>query len=87
VSGEVALDAYVSGGFPTPTGRLETYSEQLSEIGQDPEPKLPFDRLPSPQDAEFPLRLGCAKSVAFCHSQHRNILSLRRLSQDPPLEI
>ena len=31
----------------------------------------------------FPLRLGCAKTVAYCHSQHRNIASLRRLAPHP----
>jgi anaerobic selenocysteine-containing dehydrogenase len=36
---------------------------------------------------EFPLRLSSAKLVAYCHSQHRNIASLRRLVPDPVLEI
>ena len=33
------------------------------------------------------MRLGSAKSVAYCHSQHRNIGSLRRLVPDPIVEI
>ena len=35
----------------------------------------------------YPLRLGAAKIVAFCHSQHRNLASLRQLMPDPLLEI
>ena len=35
----------------------------------------------------YPLRLGSAKTVAYCHSQHRNIASLRRLVPDPVVEI
>src|SRR6185436_8885872 len=38
-------------------------------------------------DPRYPLRLGSAKTVAFCHSQHRNIASLRRLVPDPTVEI
>ena len=37
--------------------------------------------------AEFPLRLSSAKTVAYCHSQHRNIASLRRLAPDPAIEM
>jgi anaerobic selenocysteine-containing dehydrogenase len=40
-----------------------------------------------PADGRFPLRFGSAKTVAFCHSQHRNIASLRRLVPDPVLEM
>ena len=36
---------------------------------------------------QFPLRLSAAKTVAYCHSQHRNIASLRRLARDPILEM
>jgi hypothetical protein len=36
---------------------------------------------------QYPLRLGSAKLVAFCHSQHRNIASLRRLASDPVLDM
>jgi anaerobic selenocysteine-containing dehydrogenase len=49
-------------------------------------PSLPPDDAPA-EPRQFPLRLGSAKTVAFWHSQHRNIPSLRRLMPDPILEM
>lgn len=85
--GEVPLRAYVENGFPTPTRRLEIYSEQFLEHGYAPVPSLEVDDLPLAQTPRYPLRLGSAKTIAFCHSQHRNIASLRRLAPDPILEM
>ncbi|MDF1735376.1 MAG: molybdopterin-dependent oxidoreductase [Minwuia sp.] len=72
-------------GFNTPTRRLEVWSELLQQhVGSG---------LPYPQDnvgasdPALPLTLGGAKTVAYCHSQHRNLPSLRRLMPDPLLEI
>lgn len=73
-------------GFATPTRRIEIYSERLLEHGYRPIPTLRPDDT-TPGAAAFPLRLSCAKSVAYCHSQHRNIASLRRLAPDPSLEM
>ena len=92
VAGAVALDPQaveVDGrprGYPTPTRRIEIYSERLLAVGQAPLPSLAADALAA-TDASFPLRLGSAKTVAYCHSQHRNIPALRRLMPDPQLEI
>ena len=72
--------------FPTPTGKIEIYSERLMLSGYRPIPALDLDEL-LPADEDYPLRLGSAKSVAYCHSQHRNIASLRRLVPDPIVEI
>ncbi len=73
-------------GYPTPTGKIEVYSERLLLAGYRPIPDLdPDDLLPA--EAGYPLRLGSAKSVAYCHSQHRNIGSLRQLVPDPIVEM
>lgn len=93
VAGSVALQAHAAAGpdgaprgFPTPTGRVEVYSERLHVHGQRPLPAFdPGDLVPA--DPAYPLRLGSAKTVAFCHSQHRNIASLRRLMPDPIVEM
>lgn len=93
VAGSVALEAHAAagadgapGGFPTPTRRVEVYSERLRDHGQRPVPAFdPADLVPA--DPAFPLRLGSAKTVAYCHSQHRNIASLRRLMPDPIVEM
>ena len=78
--------AGVARGFATPTRRIEVYSEALHAIGQAALPALDEARLPAPPPG-YPLRLGAAKVLAFCHSQHRNIASLRRLMPDPQVEI
>ena len=90
--GEVALKAYakvvdgVPRGFATPTRRVEIYSEALFNHGIAPLPALEAGDLPAPPRG-YPLRLGAAKVLAFCHSQHRNIDSLRQLMPDPQAEI
>jgi anaerobic selenocysteine-containing dehydrogenase len=73
-------------GFPTPTRRVEIYSERFAEHGYAPVPA--FEGTPEQaRDPDYPLRLGCAKTVAYCHSQHRNVASLRRLMPNPLVEI
>lgn len=76
-------------GFPTPTRRIEIYSELLLRHGQPPLPAVRPGDLPerAPADPRFPVRLGNAKTLVFCHSQHRNIPALRRLMPDPLLEM
>ncbi len=92
VEGEVAYRTFAAldeagraAGFNTPTRRLEVWSEPLQ---QHVEAGLPWPQeLPDTPETGLPLTLGCAKTVAFCHSQHRNLPSLRRLMPDPVLEI
>lgn len=81
----IALDGHPR-GYPTPTKKIEIYSERLLLSGYRPLPAFdPNDLVPA--ETGYPLRLGSAKSVAYCHSQHRNIDSLRRLVPDPIVEI
>ncbi|HXA98746.1 MAG TPA: molybdopterin-dependent oxidoreductase [Candidatus Dormibacteraeota bacterium] len=78
-------------GFATPSRRVEIFSAQLLEHGQNPLPDY-VEPAASPVSrpdlaARFPLRLTTAKVVQFCHSQHRNLPRLRRHSPDPLVEI
>lgn len=77
---------YEQHGFATPSGRLELHSERLRDIGQD---ALPACRpLPAaPAAAGFDLTLITAKWPQYCHSQQRNLPSLRRRMPEPLLEI
>lgn len=87
LAGEVAFAAYEANGFPTPTRRLEIYSEQMLAHGYAPVPALAAGDLPAEEGGAFPLRLGSAKTLAYCHSQGRNIPALRKIAPDPLLEM
>jgi len=81
----------VPAGFPTPTGRVELYSETFLEHGEPPlatfvEPATSQRSRPDLAD-EFPLVLTCAKSLHFCETQHRGIGTLRSRAPDPELEL
>jgi anaerobic selenocysteine-containing dehydrogenase len=81
---ETTYRKYRSGGFATPSGKIEIYSETLQAVG---EPPLPEFRPPYSQAPGFPLTLTAAKTPLYCHSQHRNLARLRRLEPDPVAEI
>jgi len=78
-------------GFPTPSKRIESYSQIFKDYGYDPLPtwKEPFTfRLAQTNLAEkYPLILTGGKVIEFCHSQHRAIPSLRKSVPYPFLEI
>ena len=71
-------------GFATPSRRVELWSETLRQAGQT---ALPVPDAAAPPAADFPLTLGTAKHVAYCHSQHRHVPALRRLLPEPQLEL
>jgi len=78
-------------GFPTPSGKVEIYSEVFLEHGYTPLPEF-VEPLVGPVSrpelaVRYPLVLTCAKLPEFCHSQHRGLPALRRLVRDPQLEI
>jgi anaerobic selenocysteine-containing dehydrogenase len=70
-------------GFDTETRLVELYSALLARHGASPLPEPG----PETQDAEHPLWLTSAKVPHYCHSQHRDIPSLRRRLPDPSLDI
>jgi anaerobic selenocysteine-containing dehydrogenase len=85
------LDDDAPRGFRTPSRKVELYSEVLAEHGYPPLPEFeepgtsPRSR---PDLAErFPLILTCAKSLWFCETQHRNVVSLRSRARDPQVEL
>ena len=88
---ESIQDASQEVGFATPSGRIEIWSETFRTHGYSPLPDYVEPAL-SPVSrpellAEFPLVLGSTKPHQFCHSQHRNLPSLRRMLPDPVMEI
>lgn len=79
-------------GFPTPSGKIEIYSETFEQAGFDPLPtyKEP-DQSPLSESApwdKYPLILTTgARSLYFTHTQHRNIGELKKGSPEPYAEI
>ncbi len=82
---------YERGGFDTPSGKVEIYSDRLKGWGFPPLPvyrELPETPYSDPDLAkEYPLIFTTRKSGAFTHSQHRQIASLRALHPEPLLSI
>lgn len=75
-------------GFETQTRRVEIYSELLQRHRYEPVPR--FDILETELSAgadAYPLTLTSAKNAYFCHTEHRNIASLRIRSLEPAIEM
>lgn len=81
-----------SGGFPTPTGKVELYSTIMEKLGYDP---LPFYKEPNespyatPELAkEYPLILSTGGRLPYYfHSQYRQVPWLRELQPYPTVQI
>jgi anaerobic selenocysteine-containing dehydrogenase len=74
---------YRQSGFATPSGRLEVYSQSFQENGYSPIPRFELNASPD----LYPLLLTTFKCEEFCHSQHRNLPSLRDRRREPMIEI
>jgi len=78
-------------GFPTPTRKVEFWSETFAERGYAALPEFVEPSIRTMADIEpadrFPLVLTCAKPSLFCQSQHRALPSLRRRARDAEIEL
>jgi anaerobic selenocysteine-containing dehydrogenase len=79
-------------GFNTPTGKIELYNKRFQTFGLEPLPAFeepPESPISTPELLkEYPLILTTgAKTVAFFHSEHRQIPWLREINPDPIVEI
>ncbi|NPC55799.1 molybdopterin-containing oxidoreductase family protein [Caenimonas soli] len=78
---------FAEGGFPTPSGKCEFFSERLARQGQDGLP----DHLPNYEVADatgrFPLAMISPPARNFLNSSFVNLRSLRDIEGEPLLEI
>ncbi len=78
-------------GFPTPTRRIEFWSETFADHGYSALPDIAEPSLRGVSCAEpanrLPLVLTCAKPSLFCQSQHRSLPSLRRRAPYAEIEL
>ncbi|MFN3376667.1 MAG: molybdopterin-dependent oxidoreductase [Burkholderiaceae bacterium] len=78
---------FAEGGFPTPSGKCEFFSERLAAQGQDGLP----DHLPNHElqgtDARYPLAMISPPARNFLNSSFVNVQSLRTMEGRPLLEM
>jgi len=78
-------------GFPTPSRKMEFWSETFLDHGYAALPDFvepPIGPVARPDlAASFPLILTCAKPSLFCQSQHRALPSLRKRALHPEIEL
>lgn len=89
---EREFQKYLKDGFNTPSKKVEIYSELMEQHGYEPLPTFrePVESPISRPDlvSKYPLILTTgAKTVAYLHSEYRNLPSLRRLMPEPLIEI
>jgi anaerobic selenocysteine-containing dehydrogenase len=89
---ETAYEKYTKGGFNTPTGKVEFYSESYEKKGYPPIPAFAEDEenhLSYFEEREYYPFLGIsgARPNSFVHSQFRNIPSLLKNEPEPVVDI
>ncbi len=78
---------FAQGGFPTPSGRCEFYSERLARQGLDGLPDhLPNHETPG-SSPRYPLAMISPPARNFLNSSFVNVKSLRDIEGEPVLEI
>ncbi|HEU0203584.1 MAG TPA: molybdopterin oxidoreductase family protein [Burkholderiaceae bacterium] len=80
---------FASGGFPTPSGKCEFYSERLAQQGLDPLPDYlpPYEGVDSELAARYPLAIISPPARNFLNSTFVNVQSLRATEGEPALEM
>ena len=78
---------FAQGGFPTPSGKCEFYSERLAAEGRDGLPDHVPNYEPAGSSAEYPLAMISPPARNFLNSSFVNVRSLRAIEGEPLLEI
>jgi len=82
---------FAEGGFPTPSGKCEFYSERMRVDGLDPVPTYlpPYESVASnPQLADkYPLAMISPPARNFLNSTFVNVVSLRNTEGEPHLDM
>jgi anaerobic selenocysteine-containing dehydrogenase len=82
---------FADGGFPTPSGKCELYSQRLADMGMDPLPTFTppheFPEAVPALAARYPLTLVSSPAHQFLNSTFVNITPLRNAVREPELLI
>ena len=78
---------FAQGGFPTPSGKCEFFSQRLADQGMDGLPDhLPNHEAPG-TDVRYPLAMISPPARNFLNSTFVNVKSLRDIESEPLLEM
>ena len=84
-----AAAPFAQGGFPTPSGQCEFWSQREQDAGRDPLPEvlLPYECAETTPElaARYPLTMISPPARNFLNSSFVNVDSLRRLEAEPLL--
>ena len=85
----VAFLPFANGGFETPSGKAELYSESLKKLGLDPVVEFvpPAESRHSGQAKAFPLELLARKADNFLNSTFSNLPSVQEMENPGLLEM
>ena len=78
---------FADGGFPTPSGKCEFFSERLARQGQDGLPDYLPNHEPAGSSTRYPLAMISPPARNFLNSSFVNVTSLRSIEGEPVLEI
>lgn len=82
---------FANGGFPTPSGKCEFYSEKMKQDGLDPLPAYisPYESVASAPDLakKYPLAMISPPQRNFLNTTFVNVKSLRDTEGEPHLEL
>ncbi|QYY26063.1 molybdopterin-dependent oxidoreductase [Diaphorobacter sp. MNS-0] len=78
---------FADGGFPTPSGQCEFYSQRLADQGLDPLPGYVPNHEGAGTSADYPLAMISPPARNFLNSTFVNLQSLRDIEGRPLLEI
>jgi anaerobic selenocysteine-containing dehydrogenase len=78
---------FANGGFPTPSGKCEFFSERLARHGLDGLPDHVPNHEPAGSSPRYPLAMISPPARNFLNSSFVNLRSLRDIEGEPLLEI
>jgi len=80
---------FAQGGFPTPSGKAELYSQSLAELGLDPVAEFvpPVESRHSGANRRYPLELLARKADNFLNSTFANLPGVQQMEESGLLEI
>jgi anaerobic selenocysteine-containing dehydrogenase len=78
---------FAQGGFPSPSGKCEFFSQRLADLGQDGLPDHIANYEVAQANAQFPLAMISPPARNFLNSSFVNLQSLRAIEIEPVLEM